>query len=571
MNKAGDKRGTKEISKHNFANDTKKASDAGKKGSRLKKSVASNMQASITVGQHHRITPETQKFIRDEMFAQDAAGVPYLHSFIKNFLNEAKTDPNSQAARYLANAIFKDDLLSTLDAEANKQMAKDAEFTIYRIRSTLYDKQKEVFDDKLSKIIECICTRRAGKTELVARLLVAECVKPPFETPVGKQLERNALYLNRTFDNAVGQMGKPVTDILDMLDMKYTGNPGSGKVTLENGATITFGGYNNKGDIDKFRGFHYSLVALDEISHLRNPSVLMKETIEPALKDYGHEGRMIMTGTPPRTKVNYAYELWHNPNIKHYHWSFMDNPFIPEKEQIIADVCKEHGVDETAPFIQREYFGNMEAFDTDAMIFRGFKKVPNIPNNTTFDYAYIGVDWGYEDKAAVISILVKGKQSYIVKSWAESKKSISEIIQVIQDQLKDIKDKYRVSRAPWIICDTNEKSAVYEMYQTYKINNAYCAYKYDKDMAMEQLAEWLRNDTMFVVEKDNDAILSDLDNMLWKRDEETDAITHEIDDDEYHGNAAFALLYASRQFAYDALGLKETNKSAKSILEGRND
>lgn len=559
------RRGCKDNNKQNFANDPAKASAAGKKSKSTVNAVLKS--DAIREGRHKRLTPETQQMVRDELTAVDSKGVPYIHNFIKSFLKEAKDDPNSQAARMLANAIFKDDLLSTLDAEMNRQMAKDAEFTIYRIRNTLYDKQKEVFDDKLSKTIECICTRRAGKTELIARMLVAECVKPPFETPVGKTLERNALYLNRTFDNAVGQMGKPVTDILDNLDIHYTGNPGSGKITLENGATISFGGYNNKGDIDKFRGFHYSMVALDEISHLRNPSVLMKETLEPALKDYGHEGRMIMTGTPPRTKVNYAYQLWHNPNIKHYHWSFMDNPFIPEKEQIIADVCKEHGVDESAPFIQREYYGNMEAFDTDAMIFRGYKKVDKLPAQT-WDKALVGVDWGYEDKAAVVTVLYKGKVAYIIDSWAESKKSISEICQEIQRQLSNIKNNYSVTQQPWVICDNNEKSAVYELYQTYKITNAYCAYKYDKDMAIDQLAEWLRTGTINVVDTPNNKpILDDLENMLWKRSEETDEVTHEVDDEEYHGNAAFALLYLSRQFAFDALGLVDANKEAKHIVK----
>ena len=895
-NKSGDKRGTKDTNKQNFANNKEAASKAGKKGGAKKSVTAAITQAQgLTAGRNRRITPETQQYIREEMFLPDASGTPYIHQFIHNFLDTAKKDANSQAARILANTVFKEDMLATLDAEVNKQLAKDAEFTIYRIRQTLYDKQKEVFDDNLSRTIECICTRRAGKcwgkgtklrlyngaiknvedieigdilideksrpteviglargkdtmykvsanvenaklsficnsahiltvmrtsckwreyetdkiydiplqefilfpkdeqahfslyrarteyasnphtidpyiiglwlgdgnkndaqicvnkddedirdflednyrvsiyedkrskalsynllgykdkfrklnllgnkhipisykidsidnrlkllaglidsdgyrsnnrnsieisssnkaladdifelccslgfrvlirekqaklygvpkalnytitikgnlddipnvlkrkhannskqrpvygfnitelhkdeyfgftlngngrclladytvthnTELVARLLVAEALKPPYETPVGKPLERNAIYLNRSFDNAIGQMGKPVTTLLDSLDIKYSGSPGSGKITLDNGSSIWFGGYNNKGDIDKYRGFHFSLIALDEVSHLRNPAILMKETLEPALKDYGYEGRTIMTGTPPRNKVNYAYQMWHNPNIKHYHWSFMDNPYIPNKEEIVAGVCKEHGVDETAPFVQREYFGNMEAFDTDAMIFRGYKTIDRLPENT-FDYAWVGVDWGYEDKAAVVSVIAKNKKAYIIRSWAESKKSISEICEVIKEHLNNLKS-LNIARAPWVICDQNEKSAVYELYQTYKISNVYCAYKYDKDMAMEQLSEWCRNDTIFVVNNNNDAIISDMENALWKRDEETDVITHEIADDEYHMNAGFALLYASRQFDYECFGVTQP-KSAKSILEGR--
>ena len=88
----------------------------------------------------------------------------------------------------LANTMFKEDVMTVLDAEMNKQINKDFEFTDYRIRKTLYPKQQEVYDDILSRTIECICTRRAGKTELVARMLVREAIRPPYQTPTGKML-----------------------------------------------------------------------------------------------------------------------------------------------------------------------------------------------------------------------------------------------------------------------------------------------------------------------------------------------------------------------------------------------
>lgn len=365
MNKSGDKRGTKEVTPNNFANNPEMASAAGKKR-KDNSQIIKSAQQQLTTGRERRITPEVQAEIRNALFEPDRNGVPFYKQFIQSFLNAAKKDPSGRAGMTLASTMFKENVLSVLDAEMEKQMNKDYEFTEYRIRKTLYPKQQEVYDDSLSRTIECICTRRAGKTELVARMLVREATKLPYMTPVGKALERNAIYLNRTFDNATAQMGKPVTDLLDSLGIKYEGSPGSGKITLSNGNTITFGGYNNKGDIDKYRGFHYGLICLDEIGHLRNPDALMKETLEPALVDYGTEGKIIMTGTPPRVKANFAYIQWHNPNITHYHWSFMDNPFIPNKEAVIETACKEHGVTPDAPFIQREYYGNLEAFDIDA-------------------------------------------------------------------------------------------------------------------------------------------------------------------------------------------------------------
>jgi len=531
---------------------SEKAKELREKDDPVKKAAGGAKQSVTKAAKStlNRVTTETQDYLREQLLMPDENGHIYVHDFISSFLKEAKGNPNSRAAAFLAQSMFTPDLLTKLDSDVNRQMAKDADFLIYRIRNTLYDKQKEVFDDLISRTIECICTRRAGKTELVARLLVREAAKPAYMTPVGKPLDRSAIYLNRSFDNAVSQMGKPVTALLDSLDIKYEGSPGSGKITLATGGTITFGGYNNKGDIDKFRGEHYSLVAIDEISHLRNPRVLMEETLEPALTDYGPEGHIIMTGTPPRTKKCFAYEQWHNPNIKHYHWSFMDNPYIPNKDEVIAQVCKEHNVTVDAPFVQREYFGNTEAFDVDAMTFRGYKTTKTPPNGT-FDRAYVGVDWGFNDEAAIVSFLVKGKQLLPVEEWHMPKQSISTICNEVRRQYEILK-KYGLAYEPEIICDTNEKSAVYELSVTYGLPNVYCAYKYNKDMAIEQLAEWLRTDKIFV--KENGYLAEECETVLWKRDEETDEIKHEIDDDIYHPNGLMALLYISRQYAFDVLG-----------------
>lgn len=569
MNKSGDKRGTKEVNPNNFANDPEKASAAGKKR-KDNSQIIKSAQQQLTTGRERRITPEVQSEIRNALFEPDKNGVPFYKQFIQSFLNEAKKEPSGRAGMTLASTMFKENVLSVLDAEMEKQMNKDYEFTEYRIRKTLYPKQQEVYDDNLSRTIECICTRRAGKSELVARMLVREATRPPFMTPAGKALERNAIYLNRTFDNAVGQMGKPVTELLDNLAIKYEGSPGSGMIKLDNGNTITFGGYNNKGDIDKYRGFHYGLICLDEIGHLRNPDALMKETLEPALVDYGTEGKIIMTGTPPRVKANFAYIQWHNPNITHYHWSFMDNPFIPNKDAVIETACKEHGVTSDAPFIQREYYGNLEAFDVDALIFNGYKKVKEAPKGRTWSHSYIGVDWGYEDKAAVVSMVADRatKTMYVVDCWSMPKQAISTICEEICRQLNNLKTNFRLARDPWVICDSNEKGAVYELYKTYKIANAYCAYKYDRDMALDQLAEWCRTDRIFTYENAK-PLIEDLDNSIWARDENTDQLLHELSD-EYHPNAAMALLYASRQFAYDVMGI-DAAKTAKDILEGRDD
>ena len=70
----------------------------------------------------------------------------------------------------------------------------------------------------------------------------------------------------------------------------------------------------------------------------------------------------------------------------------------------------------------------------------------------------------------------------------------------------------------------------------------------------------------FIQENKKDGILYiEAENTLWKRDEETDEIMHEIDDEEFHPNALMALLYISRQYGYEVLNITDTNKEAKPI------
>ena len=517
-----------------------------------KRSLTNAIKESPAIQSKHRIKPETQAFIRDELLKRDPKGIPYLHRFVKSFLDEAKKDPNSRAGIMLASSVFGNDTLSVLDAEISKQMAKDTEFSIYRLRNTLYDKQQEVFDNRIDRQIGIICSRRSGKTELNARLLARAALKP----------NTHSLYLNRSFDNAVRQIGKPLEDLLGLLEIPYKGSPASGMIEFDNSSWIMISGFNNAGDIDKFRGYSLTgTVIIDEVAHLRNPRLLITEVLEPAMID-STESQLIMTGTPPRNKATYAYEMWHNPNIKHYWWTFKDNPYIPNRDKVIEQVCKSHNTTEDDPFIQREYLGNTEAFDLQALVFNGYKTYDNLPNGVA-THAYIGIDWGFSDSAAVISALVIDKKLYVIDEWHAEKQATSVIAQECKRQYDNIVANYKCARLPQVITDTNDKSGSWELYYTYKIPNVCCAYKYNKDIALDQMAEWMRSYIMNI--KPNSYLSFECDNTLWKRDEATDEIIHELDEDSYHANGLMALLYISRQFGYEVLGKTDLNKEAKRV------
>ena len=502
-----------------------------------------------------RVQPEIDQAIQDKLFSKDTSGKTFITSFISKCIDEAKKDPNSRMGVYMADKIFgSGDLITRLDAEVNKAMARDTAFQQYQIRNTLYDRQQEVYDNSTDKFMIVINSRRSGKTELMGRLLAKRVCRP----------DQHCVYINRSFDAAVRQIQKPLETALEAAGLHYSGTINGGKIEFDNGSWILIVGNNNAADVNKLRGEKLALVLCDECGHMRHLRELMNEIIAPATMDYA-DSQIVMVGTPPRTRNGFVQELWEKGNVRKYHWTFMENPFIPNKDNVIQEACEMFGVSPESNFIKREYLGDMYAYDTEAIYVKHYTKA-EADKNKLYSHAYVAVDWGYEDKAAVVGMVAdkNTKTLYIVKDWSEAKKGIVEISSKVQEMVTYLKTNYKLDREPSVICDTNEKSAAQDLYTTYRIPNVMLAYKYDLNYALDQLSDWFTASTV-VISPNAKATIEDADNMIWKRDEDTDQIIHELDDDSYHGNAMFAVLYASRQFAYDVMGLVAENKPAKEI------
>ena len=527
-----------------------------KKGAKQTEEQKAKIAASETMTKKlRRVQPEIDQAIQDKLFSRDTSGKTFITSFISKCIDEAKKDPNSRMGIYMADKIFgSGDLITRLDAEVNKAMARDTAFQQYQIRNTLYDKQQEVFDNSTDKFIIVINSRRSGKTEMMGRLLAKRVCKP----------DQHCVYINRSFDAAVRQIQKPLETALEAAGLHYKGTINGGKIEFDNGSWILIVGNNNAADVNKLRGEKIALCLCDECGHMRHLRELMNEIIGPATMDYA-DSQIIMVGTPPRTKNGFVQELSEKGKVRKYHWTFKDNPFIPNKDNVIQEACEMFGVSPDSNFIKREYYGDMYAYDTEAIYIKHYDKAEP-DKDKLYSHAYVGVDWGYEDKAAVVGMLgdKNAKKLYIVKDWSEAKKGIVEISQRVQEMVEYLKNNYRLDREPQVICDTNEKSAAQDLYTTYHISNVTLAYKYDLNYALDQLADWFTASTV-VASPNAKATIEDADNMIWKRNEDTDQIIHELDDDSYHGNAMFAVLYVSRQFAYDVMGLIEENKPAKEI------
>lgn len=476
----------------------------------------------------------------------------FMDEFIPSLLKEATKNPSGVIGQMLAKQLMQDDIISSLDAQTEKLLAKDIDFLEYRIFKQLFKEQREVLLDSFVKRKCVMCSRRAGKTELNVRLLVKACVVP--NSP--------CLYVNLTFANAINQTFDKILDCAKAIELPVSqSSKADGFIIFANGSSITFKGNTNKAEADKIRGFKYRIAIIDEAQSQVNMPYLINEVIEPLLMDFA-DSIMILTGTPPRCKNTYFEKAWNTKEWHNYHWTMFENPYIPDPEEQLEKICAEKGLTKDSDFIQREYYG-LIAYDSEAQVFKGYQTYESISDDFTPTDIVIGVDFGFSDYngIAALAFNTQTQECYVITENKFNKSTSTAVIQAVKNQFENAK-RFMIERAKannkdadlaniTIVTDSNEKTICYELSVTEKLP-AYPCYKYDKAMAISQLSDWCRTGKIKVPK---DGYLSEeFDLTLYKRDD-NDNITSEIDDS-YHPDIADALLYASRQmwFAMGAEG-----------------
>ena len=486
--------------------------------------------------------------IYEELRQQLAGGqTTYYSKFIDKYLKEAQKNPNSSAGKTVADIIFQQDILDKLDEQHQKEMANDIEFIQYKLFKQFFKEQREVlYEINHSKRIAACCSRRAGKTDLCSGAINIASMIP----------NTRIIYVNLTYTNALTQIFDNTVERSEKSGLVIANSSkSSGEIEWANGSSLRICGNSNKSEIDKLRGEKkVSLVIIDEFFHQRNMEYAINEVIGPLMLDISNP-TLLCLGTPPRIPKTYGERVWTTEKgWKKFHWTAEENPYIPNYEEFIEELCKNKGITKDAPFIQREYYGVIGAYDKEAMVMKDYKTYSkDAPLDFVPEKVAIGIDWGFSDNNAIISLAYNNEKARVIEERKFNRASASEIIKQVQEVYSNSK-KFLIENNKnaniadvSLYCDTNAKELVYELYSVQKLP-AYCAYKYNKQLAISQMSEFCRTGQIVVPE---DGILSDeFDRILYKRDDE-DNILPEIDEDLYHGDAFYALLYSVRQMWFD--------------------
>lgn len=513
-----------------------------------------------------QVKAELYETLRDELTKpKGRTKTSFVQDYVKIMLDEAKKNPNSQIGSLVARQLLQEDIIQQLDAETDKYLSRDIDFNEYRLLKTLYKEQQEVFNDPASKII-VIGSRRIGKTELSARLLIKDILKP----------NHHALYINTNFENAINQCYTKVLDLVHSLGIPTEEeHKNEGYIKFYNGSDIYFKGNSDKSQADKRQGYKYSTVVIDECQSQCNLPYLMDTILKPAMADY-EDSKLICIGTPPRVPHTRAEQIWKEyKGWNKYNWDMSKNPYIKNYDQLLKDICEEKGVTIEAPFIQREWLGKF-VYDEEARVVRS----PLIYDGNIFDlvqrgefkadYIYGGVDFGFADYNAIVMIAwdKKRNKGYILENYKFNRATVTEIVEKMKYALSQAQDLLIDSKTdPHNIMfygDNSDKSIIFELQANYNFP-IQCAYKHDKMEALSALAEMLRR---FIYTPKDSPLTDDFEMTVYKRDEETDAILPELDDDTYHADVLMAALYASRSLVldYNPLGKEDGAKMDNKSL-----
>ena len=507
------------------------------------------------------VPKDVNKAIKTELFNALREGLAkpsgkskksFVQEYVEIMLKQAKQNPNGQIGQLIARQLLQDDIISELDSATDKYLSRDIDFNEYRIMKTLYKEQQEIFNDRFSKKIICIGSRRIGKSVLASRLLLKDSLQP----------NHHAVYINLKFENAIRQCYDETLNLALSLGLPIVkGDKSNGEIAFVNGSNILFKGNNDKSSADRLLGYKYSLAIVDEVQTQRNLQYLLDTVLGPTTADYV-DSQIICLGTPPRIPKTYCERIWKEfDGWTHYGWDMSKNPFLHNIKALIKSLCKEKKCTEDAPFIQREYFGKF-VYDTEAMVvkdpllYEGDNEyVLNLIKEGKFkaDYVYGGVDFGFADYNAITTIAWDKERGigYVLRPYKFNKATVTEIIEKMKVSLSEAQEVLIASNTdPHNVMyygDNSDKSIIFELSVNYNFP-IQCAYKHDKMEALSALAEMFKRK---LYTPHSSPLYDDFELTVYKRDEETDAILPELDEDQYHADVLMSALYASRSLVLD--------------------
>ena len=255
-----------------------------------------------------------------------------------------------------------------------------------------------------------LCARRAGKSNAACRWLAEGAEEDGTRTGLSlyialRRTNARRTAWNRGFKLLNKQIGTAFT--LGEPDGQLT-------VTHPNGHEVWLAGCNNAAEMEKFLGHAFKRVVIDECATL-DPYLkpLINEVIWPTLMDC--RGELALISNPGARPAGFWYDLtrgikpgtdrWEHDGWSVHHWTALDNPYIANVEEELAEIRQMNGWGTDNPTYIRQYLGYW-ASDMGSLVYE-FESPRNVfhelPPGGKWLYG-LGIDIGFSDATAFVVV-----------------------------------------------------------------------------------------------------------------------------------------------------------------------
>jgi len=472
---------------------------------------------------------------------------------IQTLYNQAIVKGNTKALMYLVDRI-----------EGRVAESKQTQFdhsnaaNVYNILCSMFDKQLEVLNSGPGSKIIC-CSRRAGKTHLIAGMFLVECLR------IGNT---TCLYIGKTMELAEGLLFEAMNQIIDTCRLKDARGQRLNFKKFDNGSKILVRGLSNTKDPDMIRGHKAKIIAIDEFFHMTEDGLLeymISEVLEPMQMDFASDHRMLFVGTPPKVKGTYGEKMWTESQIPHFRWTFRDNPFPvgQDKEAFVMKKLADKGLDWSSPYAQREYGGEF-AYDEDALLYPLFSVYDPATYTPQINVTnvYCGIDYGMSDCNALVGVAwdAELRRGFVFFESKFNRLQVDKGISMLEHLKREVKYLWEMSfdffptytkleankRIMWD-ADSSDQQLTQELMFNVRLRNDEKslklqigdAHKVDKNLMHDKIRDLLRTGALLLPAASK--IVQECEKTVMKRDA-NGSILAEVDEKYYHPDLLPALV-----------------------------